>query len=85
MSGSTPRDPLDRNATIVGEVVELRYGSHGEAVRELHKLRELLRQREQLMQAARQLLRAASPYMTHRNAREREAYKLMRDAIGDDA
>lgn len=82
MSGNLPRDPLDRNATIVGEVVELRYGSHGEAFRELQKLREQLHQRQQLMKAARQLLDASSPNMTHRNAREREAYKLFRDLVG---
>lgn len=83
MSGNIPRDPLDRNATIVGEVIELRYGSHGEAFQQLRKLREQLRQREELLRAARQLLGAASPHMTHRNAREREAYKLFRDLVGD--
>lgn len=82
MSSSIPRDPLDRNATIVGEVVELRYGSHGEACRELNKLREQLRQRAALLQAATMLLDASSPHMTHRNAREREAYKLFRGLVG---
>lgn len=33
--------PLDLNATIVGNVVELRYQSHTEAMRQLRILREM--------------------------------------------
>ncbi len=72
---------LDIDATIVGPVVELRYGSHGEAVRQLYALREQARQRDLLLEAAALLLDAGSPHMTHRNAKERLAYQKLRAAM----
>jgi hypothetical protein len=45
------KDPLDLDATILGPVVELRYETHGEAVRQLRILRERLAQRDELLNA----------------------------------
>ncbi|QAZ38465.1 hypothetical protein C1M51_02960 [Methylibium sp. Pch-M] len=52
---SAQSKPLDINAAIVGNVVELRYTSHGEAVRQLYLLREHMAQRDELLEALRDL------------------------------
>lgn len=36
-----------------------------------------------LLEGAARLLKAASPYMTHRNIAEREAYALLREAVAE--
>jgi hypothetical protein len=49
------KNPLDLDATINGPVVELRYASHGEAMRQLRILREQLAQRAELIKALREI------------------------------
>jgi hypothetical protein len=53
------KHPLDIDATVIGPTVELRYGSHGDAVRQLRVLREQLEQRDELLEALQSLYAVA--------------------------
>jgi hypothetical protein len=51
MSTAHTPGPLDIDATIVGPVIELRYASHSEAMRQLRILRERLAVHDELLAA----------------------------------
>lgn len=63
--------------TIRGELEQVKRSN----VHALGSLGEAREQRDALVAAATMLLDAESPHMTHRNAKEREAYKALRAAV----